>query len=76
MKAGQNHSIQHHSAARWHWALVGAGVAVIAALLWVFVSTVDDHMRKAHEVSRDTQWHAHAPVEGADAAVLLQGGEP
>ena len=76
MKAGQDNFVQRHSAARWQWAVVGAGVAAIAALLWVFVTTVDDHMRKAHEVSRDTQWHAHAPVEGADAAGLLQGGEP
>lgn len=60
----------------WQWGGVGAGVAVIVALLWTFVGTVDEHMAKAHEVSRHTQWHVHAPVEGAQAAVLLQGGEP
>lgn len=60
----------------WHWTVVSIGLVAIAALLWTFVETVDEHMGKAREVSRHTQWHANAPVEGAQAALLLQGEEP
>lgn len=60
----------------WRWTVVGVGLMAIAALLWTFVLTVEEHMGKSREVSRHTQWHVNAPVEGAQAAVLLQGGEP
>jgi uncharacterized protein involved in response to NO len=56
--------------------VVGVGIATIALLLWTFVGTLDDHMSQSREMSRNAQWHVHAPVEGAQAAVLLQGGEP
>lgn len=60
----------------WHWCSVILGLTAITMLLWIFVSTLNEHMSKAREMSRDTQWHVNAPVAGAQAAVLLQGGEP
>ncbi|MDH1703468.1 hypothetical protein [Comamonas terrigena] len=76
MESGQEKGSAHRTAARWQWAAVGVGIATIALLLWTFVGTLDDHMSQSREMSRNAQWHVHAPVEGAQAAVLLQGGEP
>lgn len=61
---------------RWQWCIAGLGMLAIAALLYAFASMVQEHMAKAREVSRDTQWTAHAPVEAARAAAVLQGAEP
>lgn len=70
-------NVEHSLAAAW-WrrGAIALGLAAIAMLLWIFLSTVEEHMSKAHEVSRHTQWHLHAPVAGAQAAALLQGSEP
>lgn len=69
--------ITHISAAAWwRWGSVVIGLVAIALLLWIFVATVQEHMSKAHEVSRHARWHLHAPVAGAQAAAALQGSEP
>jgi len=61
---------------RLQWAAAGVGIVVIAALLYAFFSMAHDHMSRAREVSRHSQWHVHAPVEGAHAAALLHGTQP
>lgn len=76
MQSDRKKGSSRRTAARWQWAVVSVGIATIAVLLWTFVGTLDEHMSKSREMSRDAQWHVHAPVEGAQAAVLLQGGEP
>lgn len=61
---------------RWlHGSAVVLGLLAIAALIYVLFTTCEDHMTRAMELSRHTQWRANAPVAGAQAAALLQGME-
>lgn len=76
MKKTQPQFSKAVSARRWQWCAVALGGGAIAALLYAFTSMAEAHMDKAREVSRDTQWTANAPVEGAHAAALLQGTAP
>ena len=58
------------------WLGVAVGGVAIVVLLYAMLTTAEEHVVRAKEVSRDTQWQVHAPVKGAQAAALLQGEQP
>lgn len=62
----------------WWWLHSGAvalGLMAIGILIYVLYVTCQEHVSRSVEMSRDTQWRTHAPVEGAQAAAILQGLE-
>jgi 3-dehydroquinate synthetase len=72
----QQHRRGNLSVRGWvHGSAVVLGLVAIATLICVMYMTCQDHMTRSMEVSRNTQWRAHAPVEGAQAAAILQGVE-
>ena len=67
----------HNKLPKWMKpALICVGLFTIAWLLLQFIHTVEDHMSRAHETSRDPQWQMHSPTKNAEAAAILQGKMP
>lgn len=76
MKVRQGSASKQRGHKRLHTVTALLGLVAIAVLVYILFETVEDHMARAKELSRDAQWQLHAPVAGAHAAAVLQGVAP